>query len=322
MERQPVFCIQKFFAAYIYAMDRIIYFYTARGQSYAEEGQFLTKPCQVYRLQQKDYLLIRAGLDRGLVKRWEAEETLLRQREEAFIERPWYQRLFQMPGEKKRRKAIEKRWRYWEAQLALVLEMFGAEGEELSLEDCCFSCEEALEHLLKPRQSQASVPGEIWSRLWRVPVFDSFREPQWVEHMMQYAGNPHFLILGYDSVLPLLIRRYACKMKSLKWILPKECYREPLQDFLEDIYEEYGLAAAVQVLEPGQNLKRAGVACREPSSILDFSGEVQIPTGQIAKGSIWLDMDALEEKCRRMESRNLGIRYVSLKKEWKQPVLP
>jgi len=59
--------------------------------------------------------------------------------------------------------------------------------------------------------------------------------------------------------------------------------------------------------------------CLHPSLVLDFSEADRIATADVPRGSIWLDMAASEEKRRRIEDRNTGIRYFSLKKEWKQP---
>ena len=41
-------------------------------------------------------------------------------------------------------------------------------------------------------------------------------------------------------------------------------------------------------------------------------------TAGVARGSIWLDLYSVEEKQKKMECRNPGIFYFSLKKKWKQ----
>lgn len=342
--------------AYIYAMDRIIYFYVTKerhGQSCSTPDK---SPCKVCRYRRRDYELVRVGLEPWLVKRWEAlgtqwetviaaepgnktkygpktgtaEKTGSGQAQEKarfgrmrHICHRWFDGISHARQKKYMQRALEEEGIFWRQQFEMTVALI-KRTEENTEEDYerTFACEETLEKLLKPVENCFSPAGDIWLQMWKVPEFNDYRKLRWVEHLLQYAALSHFLVLGYHPALPKLLCLYADKMKSLKWILPEWCYSEELQEFLENFYEEYGLAAMVQVLPPGETCKRAHISCREPSNILDFSGEERIPTGDIARESIWLDMDSLEEKQRRMESRNTGIYYYSLKKEWKQPVLP
>lgn len=302
-------------------MDRIIYFYATR-----EHGETV-EPFKIIRYQRRDYELIRAGLAPWFVKRWETPENFIEGPEEDCKERRPAVSLFhffsRMRRQKLHKKALEEEELFWRKQFEILIEAVdGAEGG-MSDGETAFACEDSLRHLLIPGSLNGLTAAErIWTQKWSLPEFDGYGEPRWVEHLMRHAMLPHFVVLGYHPELPRLLCLYADRMKSLKWILPQRFYSEQIQEFLEDFYEEYGLAAAVQVLPDGESYKKARIACREPSNILDFSGEVQIPAGNISRESIWLDMNSLEEKCRRMEIRNTGIYYFSLKKEWKQPVLP
>ena len=136
-----------------------------------------------------------------------------------------------------------------------------------------------------------------------------------MEELLPEAVLPHFVILGTVSCLPLLIEKYADRMKSLRWILPENDYSRELQEFVEDFYTEYGLAIMLQVVPAGQ--RRLQAVCKEPSNVLDFTQEAYINLAKVAKGSIWLDMLSVEEKKRRIVGRNTGITYVSLKEKWK-----
>lgn len=129
----------------------------------------------------------------------------------------------------------------------------------------------------------------------------------------------HFVILGQCYCITEIIYEYVGNMKSLKWILPERQFREELEELVDILYEEYGLVAEVRLLSEEETFAKAHPVCRMPSVVLDFSEEDRIPTADVAKGSIWLDMGCSEAKRRRIEDRDTGISYFSLKKEWKQP---
>lgn len=150
--------------------------------------------------------------------------------------------------------------------------------------------------------------------------FNGYFEAAWVRHMLRY--NPplaNILLLGQACCVPEIIYEYARGIKSLKWILPARQFREEQQELVEMLEEEYGLAAQVRLLSEEESYKQIYPVCRVPSLILDFSEADRIPTADVTGGSIWLDMGSSEEKRRRIEDRDTGIRYFSLKKEWKQP---
>lgn len=157
--------------------------------------------------------------------------------------------------------------------------------------------------------------------------FNGYFETNWVKHMLRYVMSEekqgfvfsHVLVLGQAQCLTELLFLYAGKMKSLKWVLPARQFREEQQEVVEDIYDEYGLAVDVQLLEDEDAYRRTRVSCVLPTVVLDFSESDRVPTADIAKGSLWLDMASSEQKRRRIEDRNTGIQYFSLKKEWKHP---
>ncbi len=166
--------------------------------------------------------------------------------------------------------------------------------------------------------------------------FNAYFQVEYVRHMLRYgrcgefltsevsSGRKgellsHFVILGQSACVPEIIYECVRNIKSLKWILPERQFRVELQDFVDILYEEYGLAVDVKLLSEKENFTKVHPVCRVPSLVLDFSETDRIPTADVARGSIWLDMASSEEKRRRIEERNTGIYYYSLKKEWKQP---
>lgn len=149
--------------------------------------------------------------------------------------------------------------------------------------------------------------------------FREYLEETWVLHMMKYAALNHFVILGKADCIPGLLLRYVRSMKSLRWYLAERQFQEAESDLVEDIYEEYGLAVEVHLLEEEKDFRKLRLTCRLPAVVIDFCEEERISVVDVAKGSIWLDMGACETKRHRLEDRNTQIAYFSLKKEWKQP---
>ncbi len=169
----------------------------------------------------------------------------------------------------------------------------------------------------------------LWQSCFEWKEFADYSGRFWVEQLMPEAVLPHFVILGTADCIPELLEKYARGMKSLRWILAEaDCTRE-LEEFVEDFYIEFGLAVSLQVLPEPKEFKRLRLVCALPSNILDFTGEPGIGTGGVADGSIWLDMQSVEEKRRRILGRGSGITYFSMKEKWKyvqrrckSPVLP
>lgn len=158
---------------------------------------------------------------------------------------------------------------------------------------------------------------ELW-RHWEIPEFAGYREMVWAEPLMKYAVHDRLVILGCAPCLPEILCRRTKKTRSIKWTLRETEYTQELQDFMEDFYQEYGLAIEVHLLSAEQPWLRVRPASTVPVNVLDFSGEEKLSACDVAEGSVWLDMDSLEGKCRRMEVRNPGIQYYSLKKQWKE----
>lgn len=160
-----------------------------------------------------------------------------------------------------------------------------------------------------------------WQEHWPIPAFPEFHELPFVDALMKHNTLTDYLVLGYAPCVLTILRRNARHIRSLRLVL-EEAPGE-LEELLEDLNEEYGLAAAVQLLSDmpagGEaSFRSQRIFCLLPSVVLDFSKESHILTADIARDSIWLDMDSQEEKRRRIEERNTGIHYFSMQKEWKE----
>lgn len=169
----------------------------------------------------------------------------------------------------------------------------------------------------------------IWQQCFEVKEFQGYCQSFWVEELLGQAVWPHYMVLGTAPCIYSVIEAHADKMKSLRWIiLERDCSQE-LLTFVEDFYTEYGLAIALQTLTGTVAFKNLQIKCDLPTNIFDFTSETKIGITEAAEGSIWLDMQSLEEKRRRILGRVTGIKYVSLKERWKTaqrrckpPILP
>lgn len=155
-----------------------------------------------------------------------------------------------------------------------------------------------------------------WRQNWVIPEFTDYREAVWVRKLMQNTVPGQYMLLGYADCLPEILCENAARLRSVKWLLPEREYTQKVQQFAEDFYEEYGLVMDIRLLH--EEWVRVRPESVVPVNVLDFTGEEKISACDVADGSIWLDMDSVDGKNRRMETRKPGVSYFSLKKLWKQ----
>lgn len=231
-------------------------------------------------------------------------------------------------AEAQRREKLLQERRERIREIERQIERLRTEIMSLAGEDSSFYCvyEEVIRKTFKINHNNVYYKDagdrnqEVLSVLWRNRFdwkeFDTYDSLFWAGLLMSEAVLPHFVILGTASCIPELAEEYACRMKSLKWILREADYSEEMQDFVEDFYTEYGLAVSLQTVPDGAELRRLRLTFDLPSNILDFTRETG-PNVTPAEGSIWIDMWSREEKRRRILGRCRGITYVSLKEKWK-----
>lgn len=175
--------------------------------------------------------------------------------------------------------------------------------------ESCLVYEEALKRKAFP---------ELWNKYCALPEFDAYMQDRWAELLFPNIRHADLLVLGYSFSLLTCLRQRGARIKSLKWLLPKQFYREDMKQFEEDFYYEFGLVMDLQVLSGEQEYRRIPIRSKKPVTVIDFSGEDKLFVGELAPGSIWIDMASLDEKQRRIEGLLGSISYISLKKKWKQ----
>lgn len=305
-------------------MDTIIYLYKKKDAE---------KPL-VEAISQKSYLLVKIGMDVEPY-RWFLQ-SLPRKRVMPEIDpaegkepgkRHWID-----PGsirERRKIRACRREWKRYEAaietlmvrcrgnmesQLAEMMRELSLCAGEYSERWCVY--DRAVREVLFGDNPVA----ELWQREWRTEEFTGFTELRWIQPLLSRTVSPHFIVLGTASCIPQLLRQCADRMKSLRWVI-EEAYeqehREELEDFAENFYQEQGLAVTMEQVQGRYGFERMRLLCRDPANILDFTGEDKIGVGWAAKGSIWIDLWSSEEKCRRITQCNTGIRYFSLRENWR-----
>lgn len=312
-------------AAYIICMDTIVFFYKKRGLQEPETDAGARQGAGTDR-----YYLIRVGLDlegelwfgQSVGQNVPGQELSLLETDET--EPPRGRGLFGVL----RRARYERRERIRREEAARRLEqaLLRREEQRKATEDkmrlaaeriinrvseggeCRYVCEEGL---------KKCVAWEVWLRYFPVEEFSDYLKPFWAGQLLCRVKHTQFVILGAGESVYGLIESCAPRMKGIRWIVrEQDCTRE-LTEFVEDFCVEYGLAVALQTMSGRTGYRRICLSCPEPVNILDFSGEDRIAVSDVARDSVWLDMLSSEEKRRRLKERDTGIRYFSLKEEWK-----
>lgn len=156
--------------------------------------------------------------------------------------------------------------------------------------------------------------------------FREYRQQNWVEHLLQYGERgdgwlryPNLVILGRNPFLTYEVLRYAAKLRRVSWYLTKRQYREEEDWLVEELEEEYGLIPELHLLATDTDYTKVRLQDPEPCVVMDFCDNEKICGTGLAKGSIWLDFTASEEKERRLAGQCPRGFCFSLKKEWKDP---
>jgi len=161
---------------------------------------------------------------------------------------------------------------------------------------------------------QKTLAKTPWGRYWSIQAFAGFREREWMELLMPYATCDRFILLGVGDRMGSLLCGAARGMRSVQWILEAAQYTESVQRFEEEFAEEYGLVIELSLLAEGARWQELCLESAVPANVLDFTKEERMSGGKLPAGSVWIDMDSLDEKRRRMEGLAGNLKYVSLKK--------
>lgn len=270
-------------------METIIYFYATREKDFHEGVQ----PYRIERFRKERYCLIKIGLEQAWIK----EAMLAEERIPEVI----------TPRKKKRglsHKAVEKQESSLLQELLQTILPFVDAFDE--------------SYLVYEEQIKRLGFANLWNKYCPLPEFEDYLEENWAEPLLTEVKHPSYIILGFSYCLPEFLWQKGDRMKSICWILQGKRYTEEVQEIENTFYEEFGLAIDMRIVASKEDYKRVRLESKVPVNVVDFSGEEKIQVVNLAGGSVWLDMSSMEEKRRRIEERNTGISYFSLKKQWKQ----
>lgn len=318
---------------YINGMETIIYFYQNKKNS-----EFT-----IEKWMERDYCLVRAGIPRFMLQSFR-EKTIIQegqiqaQNSDGCIAK----------SEKEGNTSSCKIWKKVKSfmimrkdchqeklkQTALVQDELLDEGVETQFAEqlrvvtffretagwtyCVY--EDSLRRILQEESLR-----KFWSSHWRIVEFQGYREKQWVELLVPYMIKDDFVILGFDVGVLRVLDRYVGNMRSVKWFLLEREDTEELEDWIEDFYEDTGLAIEVYHVESTVNdtkgrkftWSKQEFTFGYSVNVLDYTAEEKVSVRGLRKGSVWLDMDSIEGKEERITHRNPDIIYFSLKKLWK-----
>lgn len=162
-------------------------------------------------------------------------------------------------------------------------------------------------------QGEAAI---CWSPVWNIPEFRDYKSMRWLRPLLEYVRHSDFILLGVADCIPAILQKLARRMKSLQWYLLEEDLSEEVQGWVEDFYEDYGLAITLRELTGGNTFSKLRLKSGEPVCVMDFTEEEKLFAENLAGGSIWLDFASVEGKSRRMERQAPEVSYMSLKKYW------
>ncbi len=273
-------------------MDTILYFYQKRNGSDVESEPEIA---EYYLL---DFRLVRLGLskaavmllEQGLPYEEEHEKNIFMRIAGAIACR-LFKRLYEGYCSRKSRVAAQQQK---ERLLKAVLQCWG--------DECTTSC--------------VCGPHITYFDKWK---FTGFMDMVWVERLLTKASLPNYVIIGRFAGLNELLLPRARRMRELTVYVTESDNNGDMEELAEELYEEYGLAAQVRVIEQNnyKNLAQTGTV---PCNVLDFSGEGRMRTNIVAAGSRWLDFGSSDEKKRKIQNAGGDIIYFSLRDLFENPV--
>lgn len=161
-----------------------------------------------------------------------------------------------------------------------------------------------------------------WRRLWYAPVYTDYHAKENVQRMLQMLSKEQFpqeaWILGQGPGMEEWLPTIARQVRNLTFFT--EFVTKGFEDMLEELEENFGLVAQVRLVTPGE-WKKQRLRSLQPVLVIDFSGEEVIPVTRLGRGSIWVDMDSVDDKQHAMEERRAGVVYFSLKNLWIREML-
>lgn len=287
-------------------MDNILYLYKLR------ENRETTGCFYLERIEQDNYLLIRAGLKQSVLseicRAYEAWQNI-----SGILNK------VKSPEQTNLRK--EKKQKVSEAQYRRqLLQFFSYVAEEAiafvpSPGECFYIIEESLEKTLF---------GKLWrdySPFWEM-TGEICQRNSWVQEVLAMAPlKEDVVILGYYSEISHFLEVSNKKIRHLRWYLAGVDRRQDTKNQMEEAEEqiedwemEYGLATDLRQIEGDYD--RIVFESSRPISVLDFTRTSKLQINSLCPGSVVYDFAGKPGLQRLCEDRGGHIGYCSLKNKF------
>lgn len=163
---------------------------------------------------------------------------------------------------------------------------------------------------------------EEWQKGWKYPIYHDFSTPANLQYILEKIQRTELpqkaYVLGNGIGLNEWIPYVASRVNTISFYL--EFATKGMEELQETLLEEYGMLTEINLTARGE-FSKLRLRSEEPVLIIDFSGKLPISVLGLKKGSIWVDMDAVDKKRHLIEDRRTGVQYLSLKTIWKREMI-
>lgn len=158
-----------------------------------------------------------------------------------------------------------------------------------------------------------------WNKRWKFPIYYDYDNPpnlKWLLEQIPTSQCPQkAFVLGMGMGMEEWIPWIANRVNHIRFYL--EFSTKGVEELQETLLEEYGMLTEIELTGIGE-FGRLRLKSNEQVLVIDFTGQAKISVMELKKGSIWLDMNASDEKRRAIQERPTGVNYYSLKTVWKR----
>lgn len=163
---------------------------------------------------------------------------------------------------------------------------------------------------------------ELWRSKWKLPFYYAYSSPENLKWILESLGSSvrfsKACVLGYGAGMREWIGPLAHRVQGMDFYL--EFSTKGMEDIQEWLLEEYGMLTQIKLVER-DGFGKLRLYNERPVLVIDYSGNNKLAGRELAKGSVWVDMEASESKRHLMENRVTGAEYLSLKTIWQREML-
>lgn len=148
--------------------------------------------------------------------------------------------------------------------------------------------------------------------------FTDYMNMTFVSLVIKQACLPYYLVLGTCNELREMLLLRVRRIKQLSvWVIKKD-YEDRLENLIDELYEEYGLAVKLQIIDR-DDYRHLNVTTALTCNILDCTGEENIRVSGVSKGCRWFDLGNSGDKYRKIENTCRDVIYYSVVDMFENP---